>query len=47
MGSSLSEIYTYLKDGEGKMYSEAMCIQLVGFELRKCITYFKKCNTQN
>ncbi|XP_026806349.1 pre-piRNA 3'-exonuclease trimmer-like isoform X1 [Rhopalosiphum maidis] len=32
MGSSLSEIYSYLKDGEGKRYSDTMHIQLTGIE---------------
>jgi len=44
MGSSLSEIYSYLKDGEGKRYSNNMHIQLTGIEERKNITNFKMLN---
>jgi len=41
MGSSLSEIYLYLKDGEGKHHSETISIQLTAIEERKNITYLK------
>lgn len=32
MGNSLSEIYSYLKDGDGKKYLDTKCIQLTGIE---------------
>ncbi|XP_022182122.1 pre-piRNA 3'-exonuclease trimmer-like isoform X1 [Myzus persicae] len=32
VGSSLSEIYSYLKDGDGEKYSDNTCIQLIGIE---------------
>ncbi|KAF0762846.1 pre-piRNA 3'-exonuclease trimmer-like [Aphis craccivora] len=32
MGSSLSEIYSYLKEGEGEKYSSTISIQLIGIE---------------
>jgi len=39
MGSSLSEIYSYLKEGEGEKYSSTISIQLIGIEERKNIEY--------
>ncbi|XP_015363248.1 PREDICTED: poly(A)-specific ribonuclease PARN-like [Diuraphis noxia] len=32
LGSSLSEIYSYLKDGDGHKYADTICIQLTGIE---------------
>ncbi|KAL5242431.1 hypothetical protein ACI65C_009841 [Semiaphis heraclei] len=32
LGSSLSEIYSFLKDGDGNKYSDIVCIQLTGIE---------------
>lgn len=40
IGSSLPEIYSYLKDGDGKKYLDTINIQLAGIEERKNITYF-------
>jgi len=40
IGSSLPQIYSYLKDGDGKKYSDTIHIQLTSIEERKNITYF-------
>lgn len=37
LGSSLSELHFYLNSGYAKMYSETLCIQLVGIKERKTV----------
>lgn len=39
MGNSLSEIYSYLEEGDAKIYSDSISIELIGIEKRKILNY--------